>query len=166
MPTPEPNAAYLLKSVTLRGPGIVIPAQHIDPGAVVRPPETDCRCHNAPQVRELAIGQANPCGGAESKDRLTAHAHSRVRFAAARSKTLDFARILERLSAPPVHNRSRGVRRNSSRHQNGGLGGVDIDAVHTAKNGDTIPQPRARNQAPLGIVIVASLIEIRRYPSH
>src|SRR6266852_1791907 len=117
MPTPEPKAAYFLRSATLRGPGIVIPAQHIDPGAVVRPPETDRRGHNAPQVRELAIGKADPCRGAESKNRLTTNAQARVSFAAARSKTCDVTRILERLEAPTVHNRSHGVGRDPSCHQ-------------------------------------------------
>ena len=100
MPTPEPKAAYFLRSVTLRGPGIVIPAQHIDPGAVVRPPETYRRGHNPPQVRELAIGQADARGGAESKNRLTANAQARVAFAAAGSKTRDFTGVLERLQSP------------------------------------------------------------------
>src|SRR5690242_7677693 len=138
MPTPEPNAVYFLRSVMLRGPGIVVPAQHIDPGAVVGPPETHRCGHHAPQVRELPVGQADACGGAEGIDTLTADAQTGVGFAATWDETRDFTGILERLLAPAGDDSGRALRRDSDRHQDSRLGRVDINTVHMAERRDAV----------------------------
>src|SRR5438105_7880245 len=108
IPTPEPKARNLFMSADLWGPGILVPAQDLNGGVVTGGHKLHRGGGAAAEVGKLIVGQAHSRGRTQRENGIAAHTN----VAAAREAG-SLLRIYERLYAPPRHDCSYGLRRNT-----------------------------------------------------
>src|SRR5271157_3599001 len=111
MPTPEPNASSLRRSLEMGiwkamagsiAPSRVVPPQDVDGGIVSHRHVLHLRPYRAPEVRELSVGQPQPRRGAHRDDGVAAHPQA-VRGGADGLQELTELLLRKRRDAPAFH---------------------------------------------------------------
>src|ERR1035441_9745915 len=155
MPTPEPNASNLRRSLEMGiwkgmagsiAPSRVVPPQDVDGGIVSHRHVLHLRPYRAPEVRELSVVEPQPRRGAQGDDRVASH-HQAVRADADGLQEVIQLLLRKWRATPVLHQCLDGEGSQANGSQNRRSGGIGVHLLRRAENREAVRQPGPRSQA-------------------
>src|ERR1035437_2311182 len=155
MPTPEPNASSLRRSLEMGiwkgmagaiAPSRVVPPQDVGRGIVSHRQVPHLRPHRAPEGREVSVVEPQPRRGAQGDDRVAFHPQA-VRADADGLQEVIQLLLRKWRVAPVLHQCLDGEGSEANGSQDCRSGGIGVHLLRRAENREAVRQPGPRSKA-------------------